>query len=206
MFVNTEPKRVIKHIGIDLDNTIIDYTKAFIEIGRDFGFKPNSTRESIRKALRRTDGTDDLWQEFQSLLYTRGLDFAELAPSAKTFMSLARNSGIEVSIVSHKSRTTQERFGGQDLRGPALDWLRKHQLIPQIVDEKDLHFTSTQEKKIEKILELRIDFFIDDLEDVIQKLVKIASLKTWHFSLNSKQNESGDFQDLLDKFGFDHAS
>jgi hypothetical protein len=206
MSVHLESQQVIRHIGIDLDNTIIDYTKSFIEIGRDFGFKPNSTRESIRKALRRTDGTDDLWQEFQSLLYTRGLDFAELAPSAKTFMSLARKKGIEVSIVSHKSRTTQERFGGQDLRGPALDWLRKHQLIPQIVDEKALHFTSTQEKKIKKIIELRIDFFIDDLEEVIQKLVETASLKTWHFSLKSKQNESGDFQDLLDKFGFDHAS
>ena len=206
MSANIEFMKLIRHIGVDLDNTLIDYSRSFTELGREFGFKENSTRESIRKELRRNDGADDVWQEFQSLLYTRGLEFAELAPYSRTFLKIARENNINISIVSHKSSTTQERFGGHDLRGPALEWLRKKELMPQIVDEMDVHFASTQNEKIEKVFNLKVDLFIDDLDEVIEKLNVAASLKTWHFSLNSKQHNSGDFRSLMDKFGFSYES
>ena len=202
---NLDKLKEVKHIGIDLDNTLIDYSRAFREIGQHFGFGVNETRESIRKALRRTDGSDNLWQEFQSKLYTEGLDFAEVASFAKTFIEFAIRENIKVSIVSHKTPTTQDRFGGLDLRTPALLWLQKHGFTPQLIEQSEVHFTSTQQEKIEKILGLEIEFFIDDLIEVIQGLSKSSSIKTWHFSGHTSDKNSGDFNDLVNLFGFNHA-
>jgi len=156
-----------KRIGVDLDNTIIDYSLAYEVIGRQFEFETVLLdRESIRTYLQlQGDGIE--WQRFQSLLYTEGLINAQPANGVREFFELCRLLQIEVSIVSHKTIQTPIFFGARNLRQPAIEWLEEHLLVSNLVDSDHLHFCSTQLEKVYTINELGCELFVDDLLEVL---------------------------------------
>ena len=156
-----------KRIGIDLDNTIVDYSLAYKVIGRQFEFETELVdRESIRNHLR-LQGDDIEWQRFQSILYTEGLISAQPANGVREFIELCRISLIEVFIVSHKTIQTPKLFGARNLRQPAVEWLEEHLLVSNLVDSDHLHFCSTQSEKVCTINELGCELFVDDLLEVL---------------------------------------
>ena len=156
-----------KRIGVDLDNTIIDYSLAYEVIGRQFEFETELLdRESIRNHLQlQGDGIE--WQRFQSLLYTEGLISAQPANGVREFFELCRLLQIEVSIVSHKTIQTPKFFGARNLRQPAIEWLEEHLLVSDLVDSDYLHFCSTQLEKVYTINGLGCELFVDDLLEVL---------------------------------------
>lgn len=158
----------VPRVGFDLDNTLIDYQPAIRDLALSFGLGANSfTQASVRSALRRRDGGEDLWQEFQSYLYTDGLRQALPAEGSVELLQALNDRGFEVCIVSHKTKRTQERFGARDLRAPARDWLHMHRLVPGLIAERDVFFEEDQAAKVTRIRELCCDFFIDDLEEIV---------------------------------------
>ena len=69
-----------RRIGLDLDNTVIDYAPAYRAVAREMGLPPELVdRESIRESLRKSEEEDEEWQRFQAQLYTDGLAFAKPA-------------------------------------------------------------------------------------------------------------------------------
>jgi hypothetical protein len=157
----------VRRLGLDLDNTLIDYTASCKFLAPTFGIDGSSaTRDEIRRQLRHPDN-DEEWQRFQSLLYTDGLDSALPASGSVKFLRGCKSRGIEVFIVSHKTQSGPERFGARNLRAPALHWLTRHNLVPSLIPEDRVFFADSMEAKVESIASLRLDIFVDDLLDVL---------------------------------------
>jgi len=152
-------------IGLDLDNTLIDYSPAFGKIASQLGHDKKLGAGEIRNSLR--SGNDEEWQLLQSHLYTDGLAFAILAEKSLEFLALAKKLGSEIVIVSHKTPTTPLRFGSRDLHAPALNWLRQNKVVPRLVSPENVHLCPTRDAKILKIAEAELDWFVDDLPEVL---------------------------------------
>lgn len=156
-------------IGIDLDNTIIDYGPAIPLVAAELGYPPQMRdRASIRRAYRASATDDDEWQRFQAALYTTGLRHADVAKGLTEFLGVCRRKGIHVVVVSHKTERTPARFGARDLRGPARDWLDIRGISPGYVDAADVHFCGTRAEKIQAIAASGIELFVDDLAEVLR--------------------------------------
>jgi len=156
-----------RHIGIDLDNTIIDYSLAYEVISRQFGLETELIdRESIRSFLRLQDDGNE-WQRFQSILYTEGLISARPANGVDKFFELCRQQKVEISIISHKTEKTPIHFGNKNLRQCAVEWLNENCLVPNLVNHDHLYFCATQSEKVLTTNELGCDVFVDDLVEVL---------------------------------------
>ena len=158
-----------KGIGLDLDNTVIDYTPAYRTTAARMGISPEFTdRDSIRPLLRRSEDDDWEWQRFQALLYTDGLAFAEPAAGLSDFLNLCADLSVRLFIVSHKTATTPEQFGERDLHGPAKAWLVDHGIAPDRINPENIYFCSTRAEKVRTIASLGCDAFVDDLIEVLE--------------------------------------
>lgn len=176
----------INRIGLDLDNTVIDYNPAYRATAERMGLPPEFTdRESIRPLLRRSEDDDLEWQRFQALLYTDGLAFAEPAAGLSDFLDLCAELPVRVFIVSHKTATTPVQFGGHDLRGPAKAWLVEQGIVPNHISLNDIYFCSTRAKKVQKIASLGCQAFIDDLIEVLKHPDLPMDIRRFHYQLEA---------------------
>lgn len=176
-------------IGIDLDNTIIDYRPSFETVAQSIGI-PFSGPPNIFKAQLR-ESHNETWQFFQSRLYTDGLDHAVVSPGVKDFLRLAVDLGVELAIVSHKTEQTPLRFGSRPLREPAKTWLYDHGILPHFLAERTLWFCDTQDLKIEQISTLGLDWFIDDLIEVLTHKNFPKQTRPYWFKSRNEMNTRG---------------
>lgn len=173
-------------IGLDLDNTAIDYTPAYRIIAEKTGLPQGlSDRESIRRRLRKSDEDDMEWQHFQSLLYTDGLAIAQPATGLFDFLNMCSTLGIRIFIVSHKTSQTPVQFGARDLRAPAQEWLMKHGISPGLVRKEDVYFCSTREEKVRTIAAIDCQVFVDDLIEVLNHPDLPTDISRFLYSLDA---------------------
>ncbi len=173
-------------IGLDLDNTVIDYTPAYRVIAARIGLPREFVdRESIRPLLRRSEVDDMEWQRFQALLYTDGLAFAQPAAGLSDFLNLCATLNVRVFIVSHKTATTPVQFGARDLRGPAQAWLMNQGIVPGHVIKDDIYFCSTRVEKIQTIASLGCEAFVDDLIEVLEHPDLPIDIRRFHYQLDA---------------------
>jgi predicted secreted acid phosphatase len=178
----------VKSVGIDLDNTIIDYSAAYFYLSERFNLgELQRDRISIRNILRKSKFDDDDWQYFQSLLYTEGLVHAKPAEGLLDFLNLCKHKKVEVSIISHKTATTQSRFGSQDLRKPALEWLQNNTIIPKYISESEVIFCNSAEEKVALIKAKSFDIFVDDLIEILLDLELASSLNRVLFESSTNE-------------------
>lgn len=160
-------------VGVDFDNTLVDYTKA-IKIGSKsvFGITSgeNETKLSIKAKIRSEFG-ENAWTQFQGDLYTKYIYDAQIDQNAMLLIKdLLIDPNNSVEIVSHK--TKYPIIGPKiDMRVIAKDFLRKTSLalLGQDLDIP-ITFSDTLEDKIAYINERPFDVFVDDLQEVIEKL------------------------------------
>jgi predicted secreted acid phosphatase len=178
----------VESIGLDLDNTIIDYSAAYFSLSERFDLNElHRDRISIRNILRKSKFDDEEWQYFQSLLYTEGLVYAKPAEGLLDFLNICKHKKIGVSIISHKTTTTQARFGSQDLRAPALEWLRNNKILSNFISESDVIFCTSAEEKVEVIKAKDFDIFVDDLIEILLDLELTSSLNRVLFESSTNQ-------------------
>lgn len=163
--VSCQDRRTL-HIGVDLDNTLIDYGPVYAAESARFDSVRTADRHSVRDAIR-TQG-EDHWQRFQAFLYTEGLRYAVPSAMSVEFLQAARLEGCRLSIFSHKTLRTPERFGSRPLREPAAEWLTRHGISPGLVAIDDVHFLATRDEKVEAIRAFNLDWFVDDLPEVLR--------------------------------------
>lgn len=193
-------KKKITKVGIDLDNTIVDYGESYIHILKSLKLEvSNPSRETIKGFLQNSPKGDYSWQEFQSILYTTGLKYAQVANGLFEFLNLCNTKKIEIYIISHKTNTTPEEFGGADLRIPAINWLNTHKIAPLKIRPENIFFCETQLAKIETINHLGVDMFIDDLEEVINHIKLNKNVEGILYSRGSKLNSINSFHDLIER-------
>jgi hypothetical protein len=152
-------------VGLDLDNTLIDYSKsvelystAHLKIKFDNIFQ---IRKALKNASRETD-----WQKAQAWIYTEGLEHAKLSEGARSLFERLSLDSTPVFIVSHKTSRTPEEFGHLDLRGPARVWIRKN-IEPFGIDSRQIYFEASRVEKIQRISDLKVTDFVDDLIEVL---------------------------------------
>lgn len=152
-------------IGIDLDNTLIDYSNGARYLADDEQIANVSSVSDLRDHFKHSE--NEKWQYLQARLYTDGLKYAMPAKGSLEFLSLARERRSELFIISHKTSTTPERYGAHDLRKPALHWLTRHEIVPQLMPVNQVLFCASQDEKVQKIRDLKLDWFVDDLREVL---------------------------------------
>lgn len=152
-------------IGIDLDNTLIDYSEAARYLANEENIKGVSSVQGLRERFKVLN--NEKWQYLQARMYTDGLHYATPTEGSIYFIERARDMGWQMYIVSHKTKTSPAIVGRRDLREPAREWLGRVGITPGLILENQVFFCSSQEDKVAKVRDLNLTWFIDDLREVL---------------------------------------
>lgn len=151
-------------IGLDFDNTIVNYDKIFHAVAIEWGIVPDdvpANKLAVRNYLRDID-KEDRWTEMQGYVYGARMDDAQLYPGLIEFIQRVKNAGYSIVVISHK---TQHPFLGPkyDLHTAARKWIEKNIHL----ETERIFFEPTKEKKLERIAQLECAVFVDDLPEII---------------------------------------
>jgi len=164
---------MVIRIGIDFDNTIACYDRAFSGLALDWNFidvNQAHTKLEVRNLLLSQPDGDEKWQRLQGRIYGAELERAMLFDGFSDFVKKAQKHQFEVFIVSHKTKYGHFDLDQIDLRVAATNWMKKRNFFePKALgfNLKNVYFKPTREEKINKISELNLDWFIDDLPEVL---------------------------------------
>lgn len=162
------------HIGLDLDNTLIDYDAVFGEIGATLGMLPadhhSLNKTEVRAYLRRQPDGETQWMRLQGQVYGRYLDAARLYPGVAEFLTRLKALGVTVSIVSHKTRFGHYDPAQVSLWDAAVAFLDKRGFFAAdgfALRRERVFFEETRSAKLARIAAIQCDIFIDDLPEVL---------------------------------------
>ncbi len=160
-------------IGIDFDNTIINYDQLIYSLALQKSFIPpatNQNKKDIRDTIRKLPNGDLKWQEIQAQAYGDFISHAILNPGIQEFFQLCHQQNIPYYIISHKTKYSNLYKTGTDLQKAALNWMAEQKLFNTQtgLTTQQIYFEPTQEQKIARIKILNCTHFIDDLEETFQ--------------------------------------
>ena len=189
-------------IGIDFDNTLACYDKVFETIAKKMFLVPvdwRGDKTQVRAELRTRQNGERAWQRLQGQVYGKYMHLANLFPEVSNFLLRLRAREYEVFIVSHKTEYGHHDSEKISLRKEALSWMRMHKFFDPKgfgLHESNVFFENTREEKVEKISDLRCDYFIDDLWEVFASSDFPIETRRILFdsSLNNGNQEMWDFR------------
>lgn len=158
-------------IGVDFDNTIICYDQLFHRIALQQGLIPSevpATKSHVRDYLRQ-QGNEDAWITLQGYAYGARVLEATPFPGVREFFARCKQQGIEVRIISHKTRYP---FQGPryDLHQAAQQWLAAcgcYDPLAGGISPDQVFFELTKQGKLERIAEAGCEYFVDDLPEFL---------------------------------------
>lgn len=159
-------------IGMDFDNTIVNYNQVFHQVACEkelisVSFPRNKLE--IRDYLRKHDKEDE-WTEMQGYVYGKRMNDATPFPGVIDFIHNMLKEGHKIAIISHK---TQYPYQGPqyDLQQAARDWIKCCLLDKKnsLLSDEQLFFENTKQNKIKRIKAWSCEYFIDDLPEVLQE-------------------------------------
>ena len=159
-------------IGLDLDNTIVSYDRLFYKIGVKEKFIPSSTaknKRAVKEYLIQNKKSTILWKKLQGLVYGLHMKNADLMPEILFFLKKLKSENIEFFIVSHKTKYGHFDNKKNPLRIRSTEWMKKNNFFNDKIGLKkeNLFFTDTRDEKVRIISDLKCDYFIDDLSEVL---------------------------------------
>lgn len=158
-------------IGIDFDNTIVNYDDVFRAVAIEAGVVPKNFiggKELVKQFLH-SDEKYDQWTRLQGYVYGARMSDAKPYQDCTEAIRKLIRKGVSVHVVSHK---TKKPFLGEpyDLHLAAWKWLE----LMGFFDEKviglprtHVFLELTKVDKIDRIRELKLDYFIDDLPELL---------------------------------------
>jgi len=162
-------------IGIDLDNTLIDYSKAFLFGGKQMGLVPitwQGSRQEIRKVIRSLPEGEHSWQSLQGRVYGRWINKASLFSGSYRFLWRCRLRGWQPIVVSHKTEYGHYDSDHIPLREVALEFLKSENVWETEPNKllNAIFFETNRDSKIKTIEKLELDIFVDDTPEVLNDL------------------------------------
>ncbi len=157
-------------IGLDFDNTIVNYDKIFHTVALEQGVIPPdlpANKTAVRDYLRSVD-KEDRWTEMQGYVYGARMVEAEAYPGALHFIRRAKEAGHTLAIISHK--TKHNYLGPQyDLHLAARTWVERYLCEDHVpfIPENQIFFELTKDEKLARIGAFGCDVFIDDLPEIL---------------------------------------
>ena len=158
-------------IGIDLDNTIINYGDSLYNLAGQRGLIDDGIRKNrveIRNAIRCASNGEIEWQRLQAEVYGIQIDKAEPFPGVREFLQSCKKHKIPAYIISHKTKYPSVSNKKVNLQQVALSWLKKQNFLENEeigLSKEDVFFEPTRHDKIKRIIQLGCTHFIDDLEE-----------------------------------------
>lgn len=165
-------------VGIDIDNTLIDYSGVFYQVGRELGWLPevsdaagvelaDTSKNAVKRYLH-CKAMYDQWTELQGIVYGKQLHKAKLYTNALASVQWLLAQGVNVQIISHKTRFP---YLGEkvDLHQSALSFLHEQHLLgdaPNQLSLSHVHFLEEKQTKVARIAQEQCDVFIDDLLEI----------------------------------------
>ena len=170
-------------LGIDFDNTLIDYDELFKKLALEKNLIPEfftADKLKIRDYLR-IKGLDSEFTKLQSLAYGPRINEAKPAKSMLKSIRELIKENIKVIVISHK---TCYPYQGPKyrLRDYALEWMRSQEFFSPSgfnLNEESIFFKSTKNEKVDCIVEQKCDYFIDDLIEILQMIP--SNIKRIHY-------------------------
>jgi hypothetical protein len=158
-------------IGIDFDNTLIDYDRVFLAAARDRELVPpdfSGSKRAVRDAIRLLPDGELTWQRLQGYVYGAGISGAVRFAGAKEFLERCANAGIETFIVSHKTQYGHYDPARVDLREAARGWMTAQGFFcaAQGLSADRVYFEEDRAHKLARIAALGCTHFIDDLQEI----------------------------------------
>ena len=186
-------------IGIDFDNTIINYENIFGELAIEKELIPSylaKDKNSVKDYLINKN-CEDQWTILQGEVYGGEILRASFYPGLIDALNFFYKNKHIIYVISHR---TKYPYKGKktDLHAAAQKFLKKNKFFVNdggFVEKLNTYFETTIEKKIQRIIELNCDIFIDDLKKVLMLLP--ATIERVHFCPNaSKRPGSSPFKEL----------
>ena len=159
-------------IGLDLDGTIVVYDDVFHRHALEqFGLPPDIAvhKAAIRNWLRSHAPGEEGWIELQRIVYGLRMADASVSPGLPSLLRDCHDSGVDVSIVSHKTLLSVAS-PHVDLHAAALDWLEHNGFFSTDgfgLARDRVFFEPTRAAKLERIAAEGCALFVDDLEEVL---------------------------------------
>jgi hypothetical protein len=158
-------------VGLDFDNTIVCYDRLFHRLARERGLLTEhvpATKGAVRDHLRSIDREDD-WTELQGVGYGPRISDAEPFPGVKPFLARAKQAGVRVVVISHK---TKHPYLGEphDLHAAAHAFLTTHGFYDTAatgLSPASVFLELTKQAKLDRIASLGCDVFVDDLPEFL---------------------------------------
>lgn len=184
-------------IGLDFDNTLVEYGHAFRDLAVERGLVPESTPadKKVVRALVWEHHDDIEWQKLQVAVYGYSIDRGRLMDGAADFLNLCRDKGVPLCIVSHKSEYAAIDPGGVNLRQASLDWMESNGFFLPVCSggfgfsPGEVFFESKRTEKVARINRLGCTVFVDDLPEVLDHPDLDESVERILF-----RNEPSDFE------------
>ena len=180
-------------IGIDFDNTIAMYDKIFVKTAKDKKFVSSAwvgNKELLKEELK---GKKNQWETIQGIVYGPSMSKAICFPGLKKFLIKAKFSGHQVFIISHKTIYGHFDKTKTRLRDQALLWLEQEDFFNSefiSLKKENIFFCDDRKLKLKKINELKLDFMIDDLEEIFDKNILSKTKNILFSSSATKTNAS----------------
>jgi hypothetical protein len=153
-------------IGIDLDNTIINYQNSLKIIAKSRNIKiiRKFTKDYVRKKIEKVSKKD--WTIIQGEIYGKNILEANLFDGFKKFLDFSKKNEIKLIIISHK---TKYPIVGEkkNLHLSAIEFIEKKIGKNIFVINKNLFFEKNIDNKINRIKKNDCDYFIDDLSKIL---------------------------------------
>ncbi len=187
-------------LGIDFDNTIINYDQLMYDLALEKSFIPKETpknKKAVRNTIRILPDGDIKWQQIQAQAYGPAISKATLTPGIKELLAACHQQKITYYIISHKTKYSNLLQGGANLQESALSWLNQQQFFNNphfTLTLNQVYFEPTKERKIERIKTLQCTHFIDDLEETFQESTFPQDTKKILFNPHFKNKESTNTQ------------
>ena len=160
-------------IGLDFDNTIVDYSNIFPDFAYKLGYLASPSplpKENIKSIVFKLPEGEVKWGLLQAEVYSEGIVNAKIMKGFHRFIKLCRSNNISVSIVSHKTIYNKYDLKRRNLRKSAMNWIKAHNFFNNnslCFEDTQIHFEDTPLAKIKRIKQLKCTHFIDDLETIL---------------------------------------
>jgi hypothetical protein len=158
-------------VGLDFDNTIVNYDNLFYTLALEKKLIPENTpktKVAVRDYLKK-EGKENEWTKLQGIGYTNRIIGARPYEYVKNFLLECQKKNIPVCIVSHKTQypIISEGREKHDMHAWAKKWLEENGFY-DFVEEKNVFFELTKENKLARINSLKCNFFVDDLPEFLE--------------------------------------
>ena len=177
------------NIGIDLDNTIINYDKRFVDVASKKKYINKNwkgVKQDLKEEIKKLENGNAKWNKVQSIVYGDLSKKVFVNIGFYEFLWRAKLKKHNIFIISHK--TIHPHYNKNIfLRDEANKFLNRNNII-KLVGARNIYYTDSLKDKICLINSKNLDWFIDDLEEVLNNTNISINLKKIKYSKYKCEN------------------